>query len=317
VVCAGKPVRFAFIADMAEESERIPREGRFPVSFMCEMLGVARGGYYAWLKREPSQRQLDDGELGDLIACIHKENKGRYGIDRVRRELARRGVAAGPQRVLGQPGPAAGLPWPSQVAPDAQPPAHSAHVPACPAPISSYSFNTSLSRCDSRAALPAAMATASSARSLSPHARAMRTSCRDHDFPGSGDGPRTLPPTLPELTRDQQVIDLHQQALHDGDGCQTGIWRQPPDVGNRQDCLPPGESVRQTRRAARPWKTPMTYEDPTARRPARHNSVARGEPRSVPPPSRFRGSDVARTRCAQTRRFSSCDFGPLRADQFG
>ena len=78
-------MRFAFIADMAEENERIPREGRFPVSFMCEMLGVTRGGYYAWLKREPSQRQLDDGELGDLIACIHKENKGRYGIDRVRR----------------------------------------------------------------------------------------------------------------------------------------------------------------------------------------------------------------------------------------
>jgi putative transposase len=92
-------VRFAFIADMAEENERIPRAGRFPVSFMCEMLGVTRGGYYAWLRRAPSRRQLDDGELGDLIACIHEENKGRYGIDRIRRELARRGVAAGPQRV--------------------------------------------------------------------------------------------------------------------------------------------------------------------------------------------------------------------------
>ena len=62
-------MRFAFIADMAEENERIPRERRFPVSFMCEMLGVTRGGYYAWLRREPSQRRLDDGELGDLIAC--------------------------------------------------------------------------------------------------------------------------------------------------------------------------------------------------------------------------------------------------------
>jgi hypothetical protein len=39
----GKPVKFAFIADMAEENERIPHAGRFPVDFMCEMLGVTRG----------------------------------------------------------------------------------------------------------------------------------------------------------------------------------------------------------------------------------------------------------------------------------
>lgn len=84
---------------MAEENERIPRAERFPVSFMCEMLGVTRGGYYAWRNRGLSQRQLDDEELAGLITGIHDANKGRYGIDRIRRELARRGVAAGPQRI--------------------------------------------------------------------------------------------------------------------------------------------------------------------------------------------------------------------------
>lgn len=84
---------------MAVANERMPRNKRFPVTFMCEMLDVTPGGYYAWKKRMPSKRSLDDEELGDLIAVIHVENEGRYGIDRIHRELARRGHRAGPQRV--------------------------------------------------------------------------------------------------------------------------------------------------------------------------------------------------------------------------
>jgi transposase InsO family protein len=92
-------VKFAFIAEVAEENERRPRNERFPVTFMCEMLEVTPGGYYAWKKRAPSDRQLDDERLADLITGIHVENEGRYGIDRIRRELARRGYRVGPQRV--------------------------------------------------------------------------------------------------------------------------------------------------------------------------------------------------------------------------
>lgn len=84
---------------MAEENKRKPREERFPVAFMCEMLDVSRQGYYAWVKREPSKRKLDDEKLADLITGIHDENKGRYGIDRIHRELAKRGYGVGPQRV--------------------------------------------------------------------------------------------------------------------------------------------------------------------------------------------------------------------------
>ena len=41
-------MKFAFIAEVAEENERRPRNERFPVTFMCEMLEVTPGGYYAW-----------------------------------------------------------------------------------------------------------------------------------------------------------------------------------------------------------------------------------------------------------------------------
>jgi hypothetical protein len=84
---------------MADENERKPRVERFPVTFMREMLKASRAGYYAWRKRLPSERRLDDGNLTELIREIHEENKGRYGIDRIHRELASRGHRVSPKRV--------------------------------------------------------------------------------------------------------------------------------------------------------------------------------------------------------------------------
>ncbi len=84
---------------MAEEDKRKPREERFPVAFMCEMLEVSRPGYYAWAKRAPSERDLEDDRLTQVITQIDGENKGCYGIDRIRGELAKRGYRVGPRRV--------------------------------------------------------------------------------------------------------------------------------------------------------------------------------------------------------------------------
>jgi putative transposase len=92
-------VKFAFIADMAAENERKPRKERFPVAFMCEMLEVSRGGYYAWVKRLPSERDVEDEELSRVIKQIHDENEGKYGIDRIHGEMAKRGYRVGPRRV--------------------------------------------------------------------------------------------------------------------------------------------------------------------------------------------------------------------------
>ena len=66
---------------------------------MCGMLDVSRAGYYAWLKRTPPACSAKDEELTALITGIGEENEGRYGIDRIHRELARRGHAHSPRRV--------------------------------------------------------------------------------------------------------------------------------------------------------------------------------------------------------------------------
>ena len=47
---------FAAIADWADS-------GDYPVTFMCDELGVSRSGYYAWRTAEPSQRSKDDATL--------------------------------------------------------------------------------------------------------------------------------------------------------------------------------------------------------------------------------------------------------------
>jgi hypothetical protein len=35
-----------------------------PIERMCRLLGVSIGGYYAWARRGPSRRQLDDTKSG-------------------------------------------------------------------------------------------------------------------------------------------------------------------------------------------------------------------------------------------------------------
>jgi len=66
---------------------------------MCRVLAVSRAGYYAWRNRMPSARAAADAELAAEIVRVHREHKGRYGIDRIHRELARAGRAHSPRRV--------------------------------------------------------------------------------------------------------------------------------------------------------------------------------------------------------------------------
>jgi len=35
----------------------------YPVSLMCELLGVSESGYWAWCKRPPSDRELSDASV--------------------------------------------------------------------------------------------------------------------------------------------------------------------------------------------------------------------------------------------------------------
>ena len=70
-----------------------------PVSLMCELLGVSVSGYWAWIKRPPSDRELTDAWLIERIRVIHTSSKGRYGSPRVHAMLRRQGIRVGEKRV--------------------------------------------------------------------------------------------------------------------------------------------------------------------------------------------------------------------------
>jgi putative transposase len=59
----------------------------FPVSVMCEVLGVSRSGFHGWEKRAPSDRALSDAWLTSRITEIHERARGVYGSRRVQAEL--------------------------------------------------------------------------------------------------------------------------------------------------------------------------------------------------------------------------------------
>lgn len=59
----------------------------FPVSLMCEVLGVSKSGFYGWARGVPSDRALSDAWLTEKIREIHRQARGVYGARRVHAEL--------------------------------------------------------------------------------------------------------------------------------------------------------------------------------------------------------------------------------------
>jgi putative transposase len=66
---------------------------------MCRLLGVSLSGYYAWAKRQPSQRSRADAALLAQIRAAHAASRGTYGAPRIHAELAANGVRVGRKRV--------------------------------------------------------------------------------------------------------------------------------------------------------------------------------------------------------------------------
>jgi len=74
-------------------------QNEFSVLRMCQVLNVSESGYYAWRKREPSQRKREDEHLGKLIEDAYQNNRQVYGSPRVHAELKEQGIYCGRKRV--------------------------------------------------------------------------------------------------------------------------------------------------------------------------------------------------------------------------
>ncbi|HHJ7294795.1 TPA: IS3 family transposase, partial [Streptococcus pyogenes] len=65
----------------------------------CQTLQVSRSGFYAYLKRRPSSRHVENEALKEMIKAIFYEHKERYGSVRITQELCRRGTHVNHKRV--------------------------------------------------------------------------------------------------------------------------------------------------------------------------------------------------------------------------
>jgi putative transposase len=83
-------VKFAFVAK---------HRGIWPVGWLCEALGVSRGGFYGWLRRPRSRRSRDDEELGAKVRASFLGSDRTYGARRVWRDLLADGIACGLHRI--------------------------------------------------------------------------------------------------------------------------------------------------------------------------------------------------------------------------
>ncbi|MFN2200800.1 MAG: IS3 family transposase [Caldilineaceae bacterium] len=70
------------------------------ISLMCEVFGVSRSGYYAWLRRPPSRRSQEDARLLAEIQAVHQEGRETYGSPKIHRILRQRGVRCGHKRIV-------------------------------------------------------------------------------------------------------------------------------------------------------------------------------------------------------------------------
>ena len=75
-------MRFRFIED---------RRADYPVTIMCDVLGVSSAGDHAWRSRPESRRSAANRELVDDIKRVHRDTSGRYGSPRIHAELKAQG----------------------------------------------------------------------------------------------------------------------------------------------------------------------------------------------------------------------------------
>lgn len=71
----------------------------FEVTVMCRVLEVSRSGYYAWLKRPTSSREMANQALKQQIKEIHQHSRQTYGSPRIQAELRAQGIKCGHNRL--------------------------------------------------------------------------------------------------------------------------------------------------------------------------------------------------------------------------
>jgi putative transposase len=83
-------MKFGFIAK---------HRGIWPTAWLCEALGISRGGFYAWLIRPPSTRSRSHEALAAQVRASFIASDRTYGARRVWRDVLEEGLRCGLHQV--------------------------------------------------------------------------------------------------------------------------------------------------------------------------------------------------------------------------
>ena len=83
-------MKFGFVAK---------HRGVWPLTWLCETLGVSRAGFYAWLGRPPSARARSDEVLAARVRASFLASDRTYGARRVWHDLLAEGINCGLHRI--------------------------------------------------------------------------------------------------------------------------------------------------------------------------------------------------------------------------
>lgn len=83
-------MRFAFIQT----------EKAWPKAAMCRALQVSESGFYAWVRRPPSEHAKNDARLKVIIGASFNESRRTYGSTRVLEDLREDGEKIGRNRII-------------------------------------------------------------------------------------------------------------------------------------------------------------------------------------------------------------------------
>jgi putative transposase len=83
-------VKFGFVAK---------HRGIWPAAWVCEALGVSRGGFHAWMTRPPSTRARTNEALAGQVRSFFLQSDRTYGARRVWKDVLAEGVSCGLHRI--------------------------------------------------------------------------------------------------------------------------------------------------------------------------------------------------------------------------
>jgi len=77
----------------------LAQKNRYTVSLLCEVMQVSRRGFYNWLNRATSKRELENQSLTERIREIHDTYRQVYGAPRIHQVLRNTGSTCSLNRV--------------------------------------------------------------------------------------------------------------------------------------------------------------------------------------------------------------------------